>query len=272
MTGIELPEPRTPDGRAGLAALLADPRHALLTLDFDGTLAPIVADPPAARPAPGAVEALTALSSRLGRVAVITGRPTAFVAGEAGLAGVPGLLVLGQYGAERWVAGTMSVPGQPAGMAGVRAEAPALLDNADPSVWIEDKGLSLVVHTRRAADPAAALAALVAPVRMLAGAHGLLAHAGRNVLEIRPPGVDKGVALRSLVDAERPTSVLFAGDDLGDLPAYETVANLRAHGLPGITVASASIETVAVADRADLVVDGPAGIVALLAALAAALT
>jgi trehalose 6-phosphate phosphatase len=38
-----LPRPATPEGQAGLDALLADPRHALVAADFDGTLAPIVA-------------------------------------------------------------------------------------------------------------------------------------------------------------------------------------------------------------------------------------
>lgn len=270
-SGASLPEPGTPGGRAGLAALLADPGHALLAVDFDGTLAPIVADPPTARPAPGSVDALTRLSARLGRVAVVTGRPAGFVADVAGLAVVPGLLVFGQYGLERWTDGVLTVPDQPVGMADVRTALPALLAAADPGVWVEDKELSLVVHTRRAADPLAALAELTEPVRALAEAHGLATNAGRNVLEIRPPGVDKGGALRALVDAERPTAVLFAGDDLGDLPAFSVVAELRADGLPGLTVASASPETAAVADRADLVVDGPAGVTALLAALAAAL-
>ena len=55
MTGtVSLPLPVTPEGRAGLAALLGDPARALVALDFDGTLSPIVADPAAARAHPGA--------------------------------------------------------------------------------------------------------------------------------------------------------------------------------------------------------------------------
>ena len=49
MTRADLPQPTTDAGRAGLAALLADPGAALIGLDFDGTLAPIVPDPDAAR-------------------------------------------------------------------------------------------------------------------------------------------------------------------------------------------------------------------------------
>ena len=63
-----LPRPATPEGRAGLDALLARPGQALLATDFDGTLAPIVADPRAARPLPGAVPALRRLARVVGTV------------------------------------------------------------------------------------------------------------------------------------------------------------------------------------------------------------
>jgi trehalose 6-phosphate phosphatase len=49
------------------------------------------------------------------------------------------------------------------------------------------------------------------------------------------------------------------------------VAELRAQGIPGLSVASASAEAAAVAEAADVAVDGPAGVVALLSRLAAAL-
>src|ERR1700759_56043 len=68
------PEGPTPEGRAGLDALIADPSHALVAADFDGTLAPIVPRPQDARPYPGALAALTELAGVVGTVAVITGR------------------------------------------------------------------------------------------------------------------------------------------------------------------------------------------------------
>ena len=72
-----LPRPGTPEGQAGLDALLAAPEHALVAADFDGTLSPIVDRPDEARAHPGAVPALTALAAAVGTVAVITGRPPA---------------------------------------------------------------------------------------------------------------------------------------------------------------------------------------------------
>ena len=79
------PEGLTPEGRAGLDALIADPSHALVAADFDGTLAPIVARPQDARPHPGALAALTALAGAVGTVAVITGRPAADAVALGGL-------------------------------------------------------------------------------------------------------------------------------------------------------------------------------------------
>ena len=127
---------------------------------------------------------------------------------------------------------------------------------------LEDKGLSRVGHTRRCTDPAGALERLEGPVTAVAG--GLEVHRGRLVLELRPPGFDKRAALFSLCDP-LPSAVLFAGDDLGDLPAYDAVDELRRAGVVGLTVCSASDEgPTELRERADVVVDGPAGVVALL--------
>lgn len=272
-----LPEPRTGAGRAGLAALLADPGRSLVALDFDGTLSPIVSDPTTSRLAPGGLEALRLLTGVVGRVAILTGRPAATVVELGGLDGVRRLIVAGLYGAEHWYEGRLDAPEPPAGIAAVREELPRLLAGvptggagADPGVRIEDKRLALVVHTRRAADPDGALAVLATPVAELARRHGLQVSPGRYVLEIRAGGEDKGRTLTRLVAEHAPGAVMFAGDDLGDLPAFDAVEALREEGVPGLTVCSGSSEAPGVAIRADLVVDGPPGVVALLTALAGA--
>lgn len=253
--------PTTPAGRQGLAAILADPLQALVALDYDGTLAPIVARPQDAVPAPGAVQALTALALRVGCLALVTGRPADVVVDLGGLTGVPGLVVLGQYGAQRWQGGVLE---QPVPVAGVAEARRVLLDLAlEAGVAVEDKGLSLVVHTRRAADPAGALDRLRGPLTDLAGQVGLELHGGRLALELRPPGYDKGAALLGLSDGR--SAVLFAGDDVGDLAAYDAVDRLRVKGTPGLLVCSDSAETPSeLRDRADLVVDGPPGVVQLV--------
>lgn len=265
-----LPQPRTPEGRAGLAALVDHPDRSLIALDFDGTLSPIVPDPENSRIAAGGLDALRALASAVGQIAIITGRPAGSVVELGGLDGVPRLLVEGQYGAEHWYEGTLEVPEAPAGLDAVRAELPALLAGADPGVHVEDKRLALGVHTRRATDPDGALAALADPVRDLARAHGLTVSPGRYVLEIRGRGEDKGQTLARLAADVDPVAVLYAGDDVGDLAGFDMVEAMRRDGTAGLTVCSGSSEAPEVAARADLVVDGPSGVVALLVALAVA--
>lgn len=268
-----LPEPVTDAGRAGLAALLADPTAALLGLDFDGTLAPIVPDPDAARAHPAVAGLLARLAADGVQVAVVTGRPAATAVEYAGIADVPGVVVLGHYGLERWEAGELAAPEDLAGVEEVRRRVPLLLTElaAPEGTYVEDKGAAIAVHTRRTADPAGAFDALRVPLSRLAEETGLALEPGRYVLELRPAGGDKGDALRSLVAERAPKVVAFVGDDLGDLAAYDAVDELRATGTPGLLVCSGSTEVTALAERADLVVDGPDGVVALLTAVADAL-
>ncbi|MFJ5550026.1 trehalose-phosphatase [Streptomyces sp. NPDC093225] len=273
----DLPKPTTTAGRDALDALLRDPAGTVVALDFDGTLAEIVPDPDLARAHPGAVPALAALAPHVGSVAVITGRPAGVAVRYGGFAGVPGLerlTVLGHYGAERWdaVSGTVQAPAPHPGVAGVRAELPGFLDGigAWHGTWIEEKGRSVAVHTRRAADPQRAFESLREPLAELAARHGLIVEPGRAVLELRPPGMDKGVALAEYLAETGARSVLYAGDDLGDLAAFSAVEKLRSEGRPGLLVCSGSAEVVELAERADLVLDGPAAVVEFLAGLAAA--
>jgi trehalose 6-phosphate phosphatase len=250
-------EPRTDAGRAGLAALRAGRTEALVALDYDGTLAPIVDDPALAVPAPGAVEALQALGTR---VAVVTGRPALVAVELGGLGDVPGLVVMGQYGVERWAGGSLTAAEPAPGLEQARDELPAMVRRVGGT--LEDKGHSLVVHTRNAAR--GSLERLAGPVMELGERLGLEVHPGRMVLELRPSGFDKRGALLA-VAGPLPSAVLFAGDDVGDGSAFDAVDELRARGVPGLTVFSDSTEGPdELRKRADLVVDGPPGVVALL--------
>jgi len=265
-----LPVPRSAAGRAGLAALLADPGRSLFGLDFDGTLALIVPEPAAARALPAATAALRRLAGLVGTLAVITGRPALEAVAYASLDDAPGIVVLGHYGRQRWSDGTLTAPPPPAGLASARARLPAVLAAAAAAegTWVEDKGDALAVHTRRTADPRAALERLSAPLAELAAQTGLAVEPGRMVIELRPPGADKGQALRELAAQRHAAATLYCGDDLGDRPAFEAVRELRADGIPGLVVCSGSAEVTGLAQEADLVVDGPEGVVALLVALA----
>jgi trehalose 6-phosphate phosphatase len=242
----------------------------LVAVDFDGVLSPIVPDPARAVALPGTADVLSAVAARVARVAVVTGRPAADAVRLGSLADVPGLVVLGHYGLQRWSAGTLTTPGSDDGVELARRRV-AELAAARPGVTVEDKHHSVALHTRSAPDPAAALAELRPHADAVAAEAGLQVTPGRFVLELRPVGVDKGVAIRSLVAETGATAVLYAGDDLGDLPAVAAVRELSSSGdVEGLVVCSDAEEASAeLRAAADIVVPGPPGVQALLSELAA---
>jgi trehalose 6-phosphate phosphatase len=271
----DLPEPTTQAGRAGLAALLSDPQHALAALDYDGTLSAIARRPEDAVPVPGALEAVGKLAGHVGAVVLISGRPVGQLLELTGLRDHPArreLTVLAQYGLERWDGSNDVVSSPPAlpGVEGARRELSDLL--ADPStpqgVSVEDKGQALVVHTRQTGDPGGNLQTLRPRLDAIAERAGLEPHPARNALELRPPGYEKGGALLAFTRERRSESVMFIGDDLGDLPAFDALEQLRSEGVPSIGVVSDSSEVVGLRERADLLLDGPPAVVTFLENLA----
>jgi trehalose 6-phosphate phosphatase len=270
---------RTPQGQERYDALAAAAPEVLVGLDFDGTLSPIVDDPDRAVIHPDGPRVLTALASRVRAVVVVTGRPARQVVDLGDLDrvadGLPDgarLVVMGQYGNERWDASSreFTSPEPPAGLRAFRDELPRLLkaERAE-GAHIEEKGLAVAVHTRRLPDPAAAFARLEEALADAAERHGLSLEPGRMVLEVRAPGMHKGLALETAVAEHDAGGVLFAGDDLGDLEAFEAVRALRDGGLPALLVCSGSEEQEALAELADVVVDGPGGVLDLLDGFAA---
>ena len=128
---------------------------------------------------------------------------------------------------------------------------------------VEDKGLTVSFHYRTALDQEAALAR-AHEIASRAKDAGLVPRFGRKALEVRPPvEADKGTAIRRLVAESGVKRALFAGDDTTDLDAFR---GLREAELElGLCVAVASAEgPPELVRQADLVVEGPAGVLALL--------
>jgi trehalose 6-phosphate phosphatase len=200
-------------GRRELARLTAC--RTLYAFDFDGTLAPIVADPAAAR-APDEIARYLAQLARQVPVAVISGRIRSELV-ERLPAEVAHLI--GNHGNE--------------GIDDAQAEAReavcrrwrAVLERelssaAATGIRVEDKGVSLSLHYRAAADAKAALALLRQIVSRLQPAPEVID--GKRVLNVLPPGsVTKYEALAALAERTQADAVLFVGDDDTDERVFE---------------------------------------------------
>ena len=197
----------------------------LIALDFDGVLAPLVADPPSARMLAESRRHLGALVHQQGvRLALISGRSLDDLRRVADPP--PGSMLVGSHGAEF---------SDPIGGAAVSAEMDADAENllarvtdelhaiagTHEGVWVEIKPTSAVLHTRRA-EPGPAASATEAALKV-ANWPGVQLTRGHEVVELSVIEVTKGTALAALREALGVDAVLYAGDDVTDENAFDVM-------------------------------------------------
>ncbi|MGH8250725.1 MAG: trehalose-phosphatase, partial [Steroidobacteraceae bacterium] len=116
----------------------------------------------------------------------------------------------------------------------------------DPRLLIEDKGAGVALHYRRAPERAGEC---IAAMRELAAAAGLAVITGKNIVEARPRGTDKGVAVE-LLAVHAPFSArppVFVGDDVTDEDGFRAAERAGGHGVkvgPGATAARYRLDRV----------------------------
>jgi len=250
---------------AGLEPILSDPGRAGLFCDFDGTLSEIIDEPDLARPAAGMPEVLGELAGRLGLVGVLSGRPVSFLEPLF----PDSVLLAGLYGLETLSDGVRrDHPSGGAWREVIDDVASSSIAHGPAGMHVEEKGLSLTLHFRTHPE-------IEDEVRAFAekqGARsGLQVRGARMSFELHPPiAVDKGTALLDL--ARDLLTVCFIGDDVGDLPAFDALDELERGGTTVVRVGVRSAEESAeLIERADIRVDGPAGVCSLLAGVSEAL-
>ncbi len=265
----------SPGGEQRYAALVRAADSTVVGLDFDGTLSPIVDDPETAHIHPDAPGVLIELADHVRAVAVVTGRPARQVLALGGLdevgdsigEGGHELFVFGQYGNERWSSFSRRVvsPRPPHGLASFLRELPSAMRRCGvPDAYVEEKGLAVAVHTRRLPDPTAAFDKLLPALAEVAKRNELIVEPGRNVVEVRSPGIHKGDVVQSLAKDLSVGGFMFIGDDLGDVDAFHAVLELRQRDVPTLLVCSASDEESTLLPLSDLVVSGPDGVMEFL--------
>jgi len=253
------------DADATVAALTELPERTALLVDFDGSLAPIVERAADARPLAGVPEVLGRLTARFGRVAIVSGRPVAFLARHLP---VDGLALVGLYGMEQSIAGEYAVdPRVRPYLVAVAAATAELEARLAPEIVEPKAGISVTLHWRPVPEQAEHI---VEVARDVGARHGLAELRTRMAIELRPPiDLDKADATRRLVDGFAVGA--FACDDRGDLPAFAELENSVADGRLqralriGVHSSEAPPELAAVVD---MLVDGPEGLLELLTRVA----
>jgi trehalose 6-phosphate phosphatase len=194
-----------------------------LFLDVDGTLLEIEREP-------GAVHVPDRLCRILERLRSATGDALALVSGRSldqldRLFSPVRFSAAGLHGLERRNLGRKTERATPDPELFERARR-RLTEFADAheGVLLEDKGLTLALHYRKAPEAAAA-AGRIAETAVAESNGAFVLLQGKMVYELKPPGVDKGRAIAAFLDeppfaGRRP---VFAGDDVTDEAGFEAI-------------------------------------------------
>ncbi|ONI81794.1 trehalose-phosphatase [Saccharothrix sp. ALI-22-I] len=203
--------------RRAIVQLARTPRL-LVACDYDGTLAPIVANPEDARPLPESVGALRSLAGlHETTAAVISGRALRDL---ATLSRLPSEVhLVGSHGSEFDVGFVHALDANAKQLhRRLEVELEGVVDG-QPGVGLEVKPASIAVHVRRA-DPAVGERVLDAVRTGPATWDGVQVTEGKAVIELAVVQTDKGHALDVLRHRAAATAAVFVGDDVTDEKAF----------------------------------------------------
>jgi len=211
-----------------------------LFLDLDGTLLELIDKPDEVRADTRLRATLLDVHARLeGRLAIVSGRSIAQMEVILGADTTEQLVLSGSHGSEyRW-SGQSHSPERPVALDAATEEMHRFAQAHD-DVLLEEKSFGVALHYRLMPSIEPEARALA---QRLSGELGLFLQEGKMMVELRPGGHDKGVAIRHLMEhsglsAARP---VFAGDDITDESGFEAVAQLGGYGiLVGATRPSAA--------------------------------
>jgi len=251
-----------------LEPLRAEPARAAALFDIDGTLAPIVRHASDANVPEPTRQRLIELAKRYGLVACVSGR-AAPVARQ--MVSIGSMSYLGNHGSQLLRAGSTEAIVDPEvarwdGRVVAFADAIDTVELRQARVRREDKGPIVAFHWRGAPDEAAALEAIEA-IEAAARRDGFETRRGRKVMEVQPPvPFDKGRGIRWLLRDSSVETGVYVGDDVTDLDAFAGLRDVLGDG--AVCVGVRSDETPeALEAAADAMVDGTAGVIALLGEL-----
>lgn len=219
--------PRVCQAQTDVRQRLRQARRLLVCLDFDGTLAHIADDRDAPEPTPANRQALADLVTRDDvDIAVVSGRALDDVRSRVGIDAID---YAGNHGLELLVDGERSThPLAAARLPALRRVRDELESRLAPldGCEVEDKRLTLTIHTRLAtpADAALARKRTQTVVDAVAG-DDIRIEPGKQVLELLPAiPTGKDLAVRLLRATTHDALPVYVGDDTADEAAFRAVA------------------------------------------------
>jgi trehalose 6-phosphate phosphatase len=250
-----------------IAAFKSDPAHGALLLDFDGTLTPIERDPEVPMLSDAQIDLLHALSLSIGTLAIVSGRAASFLVGRLGFATHPQtrLVAFGRGGLDAIDStGTITSNESFARWDTTMRELADDAREAAPLAWIEEKGVVLTFHWRRAPETEPVLREVA---RRAVSRLGLDAREAKQSIEVFPRGVPgKPEVVRMLAEGSRVLA--YFGDDTGDLEAYDALDRLGDEARTFRVCVTGVDVPAGMQERADLVLDSSVETFELLTLLA----
>jgi trehalose 6-phosphate phosphatase len=253
-----------------LRFLTAEPASTGLFFDFDGTLSAVTQKAEEARPIAGAAELLAALSERFALVAVVSGRAAAQVLTWLG----PQVEIWGAHGAQHVVDGRVELAPELLPyrevMSEVLKDAQAAVEQCGiEGIRVEDKTVIVGLHYRPAEDRQEAEKVVRAIAADIVQRHEVWSSPSKMAVELKPPvELSKSKVVLQRGHDLHLTAACYTGDDVVDLSAFDALDELAGEGMHVARIAVDSDEAPSeLIERADIVVDGPSGVLDLFGSL-----
>lgn len=228
-----------------------------LFTDLDGTVSEIAPTPGEAQVLPASRCFLKLIAGKIPLVALVSGRS---VEAAKRMVGLDNLVYIGSHGMERWVDGHSEyVPGlekYPEIIGSTLGEIKPYLPRE--GIIIEDKKVTASIHYRLTADHRAAKEAIIDALKKAPYARELRIMQNKMTVELLPPlGINKGMAVVSLIKEFNLRSAVYLGDDITDIDAFRALHEIQDENFTGFAIAVTGNDTPdELAAEADFTLEG----------------
>lgn len=224
-----------------------DTSTAIIT-DIDGTISEIAPIPEDAYVDDSIRKELVNLKEKFKLVGVVSGR-SALNARE--MVGVEGLLYVGNHGLEFLKDDELHMLPEVKKYLPKIRETCSSLESSDLSrlngLRFEDKGICFCIHYRLSDDPENARRKILKNLQDDPQCNELKISEGRRIVELKPPvSCDKGTILENIIEEYNLEKVIYLGDDITDLDAFNKLKEMESKGKirgASILVVSSEIPT-----------------------------